>query len=166
MMISMGIQDFTRRPMSRDDWPLVREWRNSPEVFLFMGTGREITIDEHMSWFESRLKDFKVNPVFGYYSEDVLIATTRLDFTEKKIYELGIIVNPNFRRKGVALFCLNDTVAYFFSASLTKNKIVFAKVHPENEASLNLFKKAGFVDAQINQSGYRLLKKELVQEFS
>ena len=47
------------RPMVYADLTLVLAWRNHPDVRRYMYTQREITLDEHQSWFERSLLDSK-----------------------------------------------------------------------------------------------------------
>ena len=48
---------FKVRPMSPDDLERVLAWRNNPQVRRYMYTQHEISLDEHLRWFERTLQD-------------------------------------------------------------------------------------------------------------
>lgn len=45
------------RPMNPDDLERVLAWRNDPEVRRYMYTQHEISIDEHLRWYERSRRD-------------------------------------------------------------------------------------------------------------
>jgi len=45
------------RPIARQDLELVLAWRNHPDIRRFMYTQHEITLQEHLNWFESTLEN-------------------------------------------------------------------------------------------------------------
>lgn len=47
------------RPMVQADLERVLAWRNHPDVRRYMYTQHEITLDEHLRWFERNLSDPK-----------------------------------------------------------------------------------------------------------
>jgi UDP-4-amino-4,6-dideoxy-N-acetyl-beta-L-altrosamine N-acetyltransferase len=47
------------RPMIQSDLERVLTWRNHPDVRRYMYTQHEITLDEHLRWFERTLPDPK-----------------------------------------------------------------------------------------------------------
>jgi RimJ/RimL family protein N-acetyltransferase len=153
------MKHISRRPVLRAEWPLVREWRNEASVFGYMGTNRNLSLEEHMTWFDNRLKNVESYPLFGYYIENQLIATTRIDPYEKHSYEISIIVSPNHRKEGVAFFCLKDTLDYLVADAKYSETSIFATIHPSNVASFKLFTKLGFSQVKLNDNGFSVLRK-------
>lgn len=47
----------TIRPLTIEDLPLVRSWRNHPNVRQFMITQHEIALEEHKNWFKKCSQD-------------------------------------------------------------------------------------------------------------
>ena len=158
----MDLGLLQRRYVSRSDWPLVLDWRNQPDVYINMATPRVIDIKEHMAWFDSRSKNLELEPLFGYYLQSELAATTRLDFNKSGHYEVGIIVSPNFRGLGVAFYCLTDTVNFFYTTLAIEHPELYAIVNPKNLSSIRLFEKSGFHRSGLNREGFQLMKKSLV----
>lgn len=157
----MNLNNLTRRPVSRSDWSLVRDWRNAPSVFLYMKANRILSLDEHMDWFDKRMPNRDSYPLLGYYVHEELLATTRIDPYENNSHEISIIVNPKYRKMGIALFCLEDTLNYITLTSKVRIKNIFATIHPENMASLRLFMKAGFTWTRFCNTGFCIYVKEL-----
>jgi UDP-4-amino-4,6-dideoxy-N-acetyl-beta-L-altrosamine N-acetyltransferase len=53
-------KDNTRddiRKMSEGDLPLVRQWRNHPDVRRYMYTQHEISVEEHQQWYAEKSVD-------------------------------------------------------------------------------------------------------------
>jgi RimJ/RimL family protein N-acetyltransferase len=120
-----------------------------------------------MNWFDNRLREVERYPLFGYYYENRLIATTRIDPFEKQFYEISIMVSPNHRKEGVAFFCLKDSLEYFFANIEYRESGIFATIHPSNIASLRLFTKLGFKQIKFTDNGFTILKKsnEKIDDF-
>ena len=150
----MDFNLIQRQNVQRLDWPLVLEWRNDIKLYALMRTNREIQLNEHMLWFDDRSKDFQRYPLLGYYLDEELIAITRIDPTEVSCHEISLIVSPTYRGRGVATFCLNDTVNFFFSSPEFKGSILIAKVHPDNLISIRLFEKNGFESWGSDKAGF------------
>mgnify|MGYP001190714864 FL=1 len=71
-----------------------------------------------------------INPTFGESSKDIL--------------EIGIYIDENFRKKGIAAFALNEAKKIF------KNKIFVAAVLKNNLASQKLFESTGYKDFKVS----------------
>lgn len=56
-MTEKTIEKSFIRPMVHADLERVLAWRNHPEVQRYMYTQHEITLDEHLRWFERSLQD-------------------------------------------------------------------------------------------------------------
>jgi UDP-4-amino-4,6-dideoxy-N-acetyl-beta-L-altrosamine N-acetyltransferase len=44
--------DYSVRAVDADDLPKLLEWRNHPEIRKYMITQHEITLEEHLAWFQ------------------------------------------------------------------------------------------------------------------
>lgn len=56
-MVDIESSDGRVRKITSDDLELVLAWRNHPEIRRHMFTQREITLDEHLLWFEGSRQD-------------------------------------------------------------------------------------------------------------
>lgn len=51
---------ITLRETTRDDWELILQWRNNPEVYNgFYSQRGKIRLADHITWWEGRNKDWK-----------------------------------------------------------------------------------------------------------
>lgn len=56
-MTDIGSDDGRVRAIKSDDLELVLAWRNHPEVRRYMLTQQQITLDEHLLWYEQSCRD-------------------------------------------------------------------------------------------------------------
>lgn len=66
---------------------------------------------------------------------------------------IGIFVHNDFRNKGYALECIELIKNYCFTTLYLKQ--IFVHVNVSNEASLNLFEKAGFVKSGLKKCWHK-----------
>lgn len=62
-MNESSAHDSVVRPMLHTDLELVLAWRNHPDVRRHMYTQHEITLDEHLSWFERASNNSRKHPL-------------------------------------------------------------------------------------------------------
>jgi len=111
---------------SREYWEFIRNLRNNPEILDGFINTDHITEEQQCEYMKINHVYFKVclfdgEPCgyFGVINKDIRICT-----------------HPNYQRKGVGLFMLNETTNFFPEA--------IGKVKTDNYKSKALFKAAGF----------------------
>lgn len=136
------------RPITESDLPMVRQWRNAPEVRRWMFTRHEIGEAEHRAWYERIVADPQVrwliheNPA-GH--PDGVIGFTHIDTTSHKAC-WGFYAAPTAPR-GTGTRLGSEALDYAF-AELGLHKLN-AEVIAGNLASVNFHLKLGF-----RQEGY------------
>jgi len=118
-------------------WEFVRELRMNPQVMDGFIKSEYITQEMQFEYMKKYSKFYRVAiledvPVgyVGVIDEDIRICT-----------------EPNYQRKGVAKFMLNEILKIFPNA--------FAKIKLDNDASLKLFESLGF------KKKYYILEKDV-----
>ena len=82
--------------------------------------------------------------------------TVRADLVTDSVFEISIIVDPNYRGRGIAEQALNLLLQRI--KEKYPNSEIRADVNKDNLKSINLFKKIGF--EEFGQAGnFRLFKK-------
>lgn len=138
-------EDFTLRPMSDNDLPLVLQWRNSERVRANMYTDNIISIKEHQDWFARAKGDPKTKYfVFEYKGTPVgSVNIVQIDDKNSKCYwgfYLGELDAP--KTSGPAMEFL--ALEYMFNT--LKMRKVYCEVFVFNEPVIKLHKKFGFVE--------------------
>lgn len=135
------------RPLRETDLAQVLEWRNSPEVRVFMYTSREISWAEHVAWFERLQHDpSRRTWIFEADGEPMgIVNLTRIDLTDREAH-WGFYVRPG-APKGTGIRLGRLALAELFGP-LSLNKLI-GEVLASNDASLRFHRKLGFEHERI-----------------
>lgn len=133
------------RSATEADSSLVLAWRNDPEVRRWTFTNAEISPEVHAVWYRSVL-DAPDRHLFIAEDGGTPVAVVRLDVSGEKA-EVHVYVGPGCGGKGhgsrsIALACQ-------WAREHLQIHRFFARILPENNASVQAFKKAGFEAAHI-----------------
>ncbi len=135
------------RPIGEADLAQILEWRNSPEVRVFMYTSREISQAEHGAWFERLQHDASRRTwIFEADGEPMgVVNLTRIDAASGEAH-WGFYVRPGAPKgSGIRLGRLALAEA-FGQLGLTR---LIGEVLASNEASLRFHRKLGFEQESI-----------------
>lgn len=130
------------RPVTAADADLLLEWTNDPLTRAASFHPEPIDRFGHLRWLAARLS----SPRTGFWIgeiEGVPVGQARVEVDERGVGEVSISVAPAARGAGTGRALL---AAALGEARRTLPVTVFlARVRPENERSLALFRDAGFV---------------------
>ena len=128
--------DISRRPVRKDDFEEILRWRNNPETLSTTKDGNVIDYNEHLTWSEKRIEKHDSQPYFAYILDHSFVAITRLDKIIDGL-EISILVSPEWRRKGIAKYTLNDTLNY--AGDKFPDTKITAWIKKDNYPSIKLF---------------------------
>lgn len=133
------------RLVRQADRDVLLNWRNNPSVVQFTRSRVAISPDEHARWFEKRLQNLEVEPIFIFTLDETPIAMTRLDLlvSESGVYEISILVDALFQNIGLGKRALLQTCD--FGINTLSATCIRAEIHDKNLASIKLFTGMGFV---------------------
>jgi UDP-4-amino-4,6-dideoxy-N-acetyl-beta-L-altrosamine N-acetyltransferase len=133
--------EYKIRKMESDDLVMVRAWRNHYDVRRFMFTQHEISLEEHMQWFNLVTKDDK-KQLLIVEEGDCPIGFVQFNNVEPGgISEWGFYVRPESPRgtgKKLGTAALNQA---FGSFNLHK---VCGQAIKSNQSSINFHESLGF----------------------
>ncbi len=134
------------RLVRETDKNILLKWRNNRKVIQFTRSGVAISPDIHARWFETRLKNLEIEPIFIFTIDETPIGMTRLDLLDplKNGYEVSILIDENFQEIGVGKRALLQTCE--FGLNTLSARYIRAEIHNENLPSIKLFTKMGFVE--------------------
>lgn len=129
-----GLSDSTR----------ILNWRNDPSVRRNSRNTTEISIEEHKSWYATRVDGFETEPLFIFSKDGLDIGFTRLDMVDsiQGKFEVTIAVAPIMRGKGYGSLMLEMTIEA--ARLLPYAYEINATVRVENYSSVRLFEGHGF----------------------
>ena len=133
------------REINAGDAKDIVAFRSKPAVFRYFKNPHQITIEEHLNWYENR-----------YLSDD-----DRIDFmcvekeSSNKVGVFGIVMkngsaevnyllSDSAQHKGYASEAVNGLMEY--AKKMFGIRIFTAEIHKDNLASINLAKRLGFVE--------------------
>lgn len=129
------------RPAQKEDAHLLYEWVNDPVTRQMSFSTAQIPWEDHLSWFKKRLLSESCRLSLALTHEGAPAGQVRLDL-EARTATLSLSIAPEERRNGYA------TKLARLAASDALNDgwcdEVYAWVKPDNIASLQTFRKAGF----------------------
>jgi UDP-2,4-diacetamido-2,4,6-trideoxy-beta-L-altropyranose hydrolase len=123
-----------------EDLELLFEWANEPTVRNNSLNSAPISMLEHTSWFNKKLKDDNCY-ILILETENSPIGYVRFEVDDFNI-TTSILVNKNNRGKGYSLEMLNTGL--LFIRNIYPNHTIKAEVKDKNTASLKIFQKANF----------------------
>ena len=128
------------RPVEKEDYETILEWRNDPDVRINSLTQHVISISENtLYWNEFSENEKNFASVIVYDAEDVGIL--KLKYLDDIISEVDIFLSKSYRNKGLGLQIL--MIAKEKAIEMGIKKLV-AKIKHDNIASRKVFEKSGF----------------------
>ena len=129
--------------MTKEDAEVLLKWRNLPSVRKFSKSSNEIEVATHEKWLLGRIS----NPLMNEFFFIIELAgssagTVRADLVTNGVFEISIIVDSNYRGRGIAEEAINLLLQQL--KEKYPNSEIRAEVHKDNLTSINLFKKLGF----------------------
>ncbi|MED2040452.1 UDP-4-amino-4,6-dideoxy-N-acetyl-beta-L-altrosamine N-acetyltransferase [Bacillus wiedmannii] len=139
----LDIGDFQLRNLEKKDLELILKWRNTKEIRTIMYEDHEITIDEHLKWYEKlEMDDTKVARLLTYKEKPIgFVNFTKIDEMNQTCY-WGFYIGEkqSVRRAGTVLGLL--ALDYIFETKGIHK--VCAEIIESNRISLNFHQKLGF----------------------
>lgn len=134
------------RPIEESDTDNILKWRNSLGVKKYFCIQEDLTREDHLNWYNTKIKTGKVAQFIIIDKEsNQEIGSTYLrdiDYKNKKA-EFGIFIGEELARgKGCGLEATILTSNYGFN-DLNLNKISL-RVFEDNIKAINVYKRAGF----------------------
>ena len=129
-----------RRVEERDS-RLLWEWANDPAVRAASFSSEFIPWERHQDWFGAKLADPNAVLYLATNPENVLIGQVRYQLDGPGA-QLSVSLAPEFRGKGYSHTIIAMATEELFRT--TNVTTIDAYVKPTNEASLRLFRRAGF----------------------
>jgi RimJ/RimL family protein N-acetyltransferase len=135
----------------------VYNWRSDPTSRSMSFNTAIQTYEDHKNWFKASLNDADRKLFIGEI-DTTKIGVCRFDRYNKTSYvEVSINMNPESRGCGFGKKFLALSVEYF---QKTQPMDLLARIKPENEASLQIFKSLGFEEISSKAGVIKLMKCE------
>lgn len=142
------------RSLELTDLPVVRVWRNHPEVNRYMFNQHKVTEKEHLAWFVSAQKN-ELRSLFVYEDGCEIKGFVQLEKKSEisNVLEWGFYVNPEAARglgTKMASLALNKVFLEMNGSKL------FGEVLSFNESSISFHQKLGFHQEGMLRGHHRL----------
>ena len=139
-----GENSLCFRYANSDDNLMILSWRNNPKVRKYSRSGEIIEQDIHDKWFNARLTEIDLEPIFVFSFRGKNIGMVRLDRVRKSLssFEINILVDEVYQNRGFASSMVSQIL------QLARNNFaateLVANIHLENLPSIQLFTKFDF----------------------
>nr|WP_198942868.1 GNAT family N-acetyltransferase [Actinophytocola xanthii] len=141
---------MTVREATEGDTETLLSWRNDPLTLAWSRGRQPVARSVHESWLRVSL----ANPdrlLLVVEQSGIPVGTVRFDRDQDAIWEVSITVAPDHRGRGLAGRVL--TMGEGALHARAEPDAVLANVHEDNEASLALFRGAGYRSAERPADG-------------
>lgn len=144
------------RPAGADDAVAVWSWRQDPRTRAASFSADDIDLDDHLAWFADVLVDGR-RRLYVVEHADVPVGVVRFDDAGEGRWEISINLAPGARGVGLGAVAIDAGVARLVDdvGEVTR---VTARVRLTNEASLRVFRRAGFVVASTDDEAVELTR--------
>jgi RimJ/RimL family protein N-acetyltransferase len=130
------------RSATSEDGPLLLGWANDPTTRAASRRPDAIPATRHRRWLEQRLATPIDNRIWVGESDGAPIGVVRFERRAADTVEVSVTVAPDARGRGLARPLLEAGVVAARDAFGTVT--ILAEILPGNQASVRLFKAAGF----------------------
>ena len=145
------------RLADEDDCRDIYDWRTDPVTMKMCFSTGKISYESHVRWFNQSLKN-PARKIFIALDEDGnKIGQVRFDDIDggpDDSAEVGIVVSPSFRGKGIGTSLLVEGCRHYLN-NYEKDTII-AKIRDENIASTKIFTRAGFEKVRDIDNGIQM----------
>jgi RimJ/RimL family protein N-acetyltransferase len=159
-----GAKKVHLRTVSETDSQTLFNWRNLPDVRKWSRNSQELDFVAHEDWFKKRIyADAESGPLFIVEVSGLPVGMVRLDLISERTYEISIIVDPDYQRKGIAGSAINLAICELLQIENTFT--LNAAIHMKNISSLKLFLKLGFQEFDADSDFLQLRRTFLAEDF-
>lgn len=148
---------FYLRKAVTEDSKKVFELSNDPAVRKQSINKNQISWDEHSNWFQNKINDKNYLFFLAFDKEDNFIGQIRFQIKDNSA-TVSISITKEFRGKGLSKKIIKAGCTKLFNEYSTK--VIIAYILPDNQASINGFKSAGFT-----YSGEEIINNEKFLKF-
>ena len=146
------MNSFNLRPITFEDWRVLLEWRNHPQIRENSHNSNIIKEENHKSYIKNLLNN-KIKKQFIFEVNNSLVGTIREDILDKNTYELSYIISPKFQGKKLGNLIMG---MYLYE----KKGTFICEIKPNNIPSIKMVEKNGFTffKEKNNINYYKLVK--------
>jgi len=137
------MNDINLKELTKDDLELVRQWRNSKEVAVYMYTENYISKDQQIKWFEKINWDNSKYWVIEYDGKKLGLASINfIDRTLQSCYWAFYLGDTSVRGAGIGAKVEYNVLRFVFD-ELALNKLR-CEVFVTNDKVIKMHEKFGF----------------------
>jgi len=141
VVMRMRGQNIRLRRVKEADARLLWEWANDPDVRAVSFSAEAIPWEAHLRWLASQLADSNCFFYIAINEDGAPVGQIRCDVSGSEAV-ISISLDTRFRGKGCGAAAIELAAQRVYQVSAAK--LIHAYVKPDNQASINVFQKAGF----------------------
>lgn len=158
VLIHSKFEPFLRlRKIKDSDLEQTFEWANNPIVRKYSFNTSPIDFDSHFTWFQENLN----NQSCEYYilqTDREAVGSIRFDIEKEGRAKISYLIAPGYTGKGLGTYILDRGIQL-----LTKERKdiyeAYGLVLVQNESSIRIFEKLGFMKSDEDEMTLRFAKK-------
>jgi len=132
------------RRVSLKDTEVLFEWANDENTREASFSPKKILLQDHKIWLQEKINSKDTEQYIFEDENRAPFAQIRFDYyKDQKHWEVDVSVSPGLRNKGLGKFVILEGCKKL--AERKGEVTVLARIKIENKASLEAFKKAGFI---------------------
>jgi RimJ/RimL family protein N-acetyltransferase len=133
------------RKANINDAKLYFNWANDKLVRKNSFQQEEINYSQHINWFTDKLNSSDCFLYLFLNENEIPVGQVRIDKSNSEII-IGVSIDKNHRGKNLGVEMIEQACNDYFKQF--PNTEILAYIKQENEPSIKLFKKAGFIEVK------------------
>ncbi|KAJ3116443.1 hypothetical protein HK100_001066 [Physocladia obscura] len=160
---SINTPNLLLRRYCASDIPFIHSCLSNPVVMTYWSTLPHTDLSQTEEWMNTVLTNDETQNVNGILDFIIYHKQTNQAIGKIGVYkplddlgsgEIGYLLHPDYWKMGLMAEAINSWVAYFFD--IFGGQKLVADVDPRNTASLNLLKRAGFVETSRMSNTFQI----------
>lgn len=137
--------------ITAEDAEFIVRLRSNPNVYKFFINPKEITISEHLDWYNNSYKydNSRIDLIARRTDNKARIGVFGLKHLDNNIVEISYILDPVEKGKGYSKEAVSGMIKWIQESKLDCSSII-ATIHHANIASLNFIMNLGFAFLEEN----------------
>lgn len=138
------------RPICKDDWKTLLEWRNNPSTYKNYHTSQPVNESEHKEYISRLINDSNRSQYIIEYN-GIAAGTIREEIINDREIRLSYTINPLFRGKKIGQLMMGLYL-------VDRMGIFICEIKEQNIASVRMIEKFGFklTSKEKNFNTYKL----------
>lgn len=145
------------RKAAKQDLEKTYEWSSDKEIRKFFLNPNPVSLESHRNWFLRKIQEPNCLYLIGII-DGIQFGSIRFDSIDNYVI-VSFVIDSKFQSRGLGTIIVKAGMEMLVNEQFFNFEFFKAEVHENNIASLKIFKKLGYTETSINNSGFHQIYK-------